>query len=210
MKKVLLLAALMLPLPCVAQVRPSLGVGTGVLQTDDLMAGAYHVQAGLQLARINERVSVHGEALYQQGTATASPLSCERVSQASCFGRTDEQRMLGVGAHVRMDFPEFVRGVHAYLTPVGAGVYNLRTESRETEGPQALCVPALTLGLCTDTPPFNEFSNTTSTLSAGLTTGAGVEAELGRMRVFAEFRAHAMLSTGGETGAVPLTFGVRF
>jgi hypothetical protein len=132
------------------------------------------------------------------------------VSQVSCFGRTDEQRMLGVGAHVRIDFAEFLPGVHTYLTPVGAGVYNLRTESRETEGPNALCLPEATGGICADTPPFNEFSRTTSTLSAGVTTGAGLEAELGRMRVFAEFRAHAMLATGGETGAVPLTFGFRF
>lgn len=210
MKKALLLAALLLPLPAVAQVRPSLGVGTGVLQTDDLMAGAYHVQGGVQLARITERVSVRGEALYQQGTATASPLSCELVSQGSCLGRTDEQRMLGAGAHVRVDFAEFVRGVHAYLTPVGVGAYYLRTDSRETEGPGSTCVIARSTGVCGDHPPLTELSRSTSIASLGWTTGAGLEAELGRMRVFAEFRAHGMLASGSETGGVPLTFGFRF
>lgn len=210
MKKAILLAALVLPLPLTAQLGPSVGMGRGVLQTDDLMADAYHLQAGVQLARITDQVTVRGEALLQQGTAHASPLSCEQARQMYCFGRTDEQRLVGAGAHVRFDLPEFVRGVHAYLTPVGIGAYYLRTDSRESEGPTGVCVQDLDVVGCTDTTPFADFSRTTSTLSLGGSTGAGLEAELGRMRVFAEFRAHVMLASMGETGSVPVTFGVSF
>lgn len=208
MKKAFFLAALVLPLPLAAQLGPSFGMGRGVLQTDDLMASAYHVQAGVQLARITSQVTVRGEALVQRGTAHASPLSCEQARQMYCLGRTDEQRMLGAGAHVRVDLPEFVRGVHAYLAPAGIGAYHLRTDSREFEGPTGLCLQDL--AVCPDQPPFADFSRTTSTLSLGGSTGAGLEAEFGRMRVFAEFRAHVMLASGGETGSVPVTFGVRF
>ncbi len=210
MKKAFLFAALVLPLPLTGQLGPSLGVGRGVLQTDDLMADAYHVQAGVQLARITPRVTVRGEALLQRGTANASPLSCEQARQVYCFGRTDEQRLFGAGAHVRVDMPELVRGVHAYLTPVGIGAYHLRTDSRESEGPRGVCIQDGDLAACTDTTPFADFSRTTSTLSLGGSTGAGLEAELGRMRVFAEFRAHVMLASGGKTGSVPVTFGVSF
>lgn len=210
MKKAFLLAALVLPLPLTAQLGPSLGMGRGVLQTDDLMADAYHVQAGVQLARITDQVTVRGEAIVQQGTANASPLSCEQARQVYCFGRTDEQRLLGAGAHVRFDFPEFVRGVHAYLTPVGIGAYYLRTDSRESEGPTGVCIQEGDLAVCADPPPFTDFSRTTSTFSLGGSTGAGLQAELGPMRVFAEFRAHVMLASMGETGSVPLTFGVSF
>jgi hypothetical protein len=210
MKKAFLLAALVLPLPLGAQLGPSIGMGLGVLQTDDLMADAYHVQAGVQLARITDQVTVRGEALLQQGTANASPLACEQARQVYCFGRTDEQRLLGVGAHLRFDFPTFVRGVHAYLTPVGVGAYYLRTDSRESEGPTVDCVPlGENLPACMPTQP-SEFSRTTSTLSLGGSTGAGLQAELGRMRLFAEFRAHIMLASMGETGSVPVTFGVSF
>ena len=210
MKKALLLAALVLPLPATAQLGPSIGMGRGVLQTDDLMADAYHVQAGVQLARITDHVTVRGEALLQQGAAHASPLSCEQARQVYCFGRTDEQRLFGAGAHVRIDLPEFVRGVHAYLTPVGIGAYYLRTDSRESEGPAGVCIQDGALTACADTPPFTDFSRTASILSLGGTTGAGLQAQLGRMRVFAEFRAHVMLASMGETGSVPVTFGVSF
>lgn len=210
MKKALLLAALVLPLPATAQLGPSIGMGRGVLQTDDLMADAYHVQAGVQLARINDQVTVRGEALFQQGTANASPLSCEQARQVYCFGRTDEQRLFGAGAHVRFDFPTIVRGVHAYLTPVGIGAYYLRTDSRESEGSTGVCAQDGDVAACADAPAFTHFSRTTSTLSLGGSSGAGLEAELGPMRVFAEFRAHLMLASMGETGSVPVTFGVSF
>lgn len=210
MKKALLLAALLFPLPLTAQLAPSFGMGRGVLQTDDLMADAYHLQAGVQLARITDQVTVRGEALLQQGTANASPLSCEQARQVHCFGRTDEQRMFGAGAHVRVDLPTFVRGVHAYLTPVGVGAYYLRTESRESEGPTGACVTVGDLPTCAPPPQFTDFSRTTSTFSLGGSTGAGLQAKLGRMRVFAEFRAHVMLASMGETGSVPVTFGVSF
>lgn len=201
MKKALLLAALVLPLPLSAQIRPSLGVGRGVLQTDDLMADAYHVQAGAQLVRISDRVSVRGEALYQQGTANASPLSCEQARQTYCLGRTDEQRMLGGGVQVRIETVELTRGVRPYVVPAGVGVYHLRTDSRESEG----CVPMGDLPACAPGP---EFSRATSTTSVGWMMGAGLEADVGRMRVFAEFRGHVMLVSGGETGSVPFTVGL--
>ena len=208
MKKAFLLAALVLPLPLAAQLDPSIGVGRGVLQTDDLMADAYHVQAGAQLMRIDDRITVRGEALLQQGTANASPLSCEQIPQIDCFGRTDEQRLIGGGAYVRIDFAEFAPGVHVYLAPAGLGVYHLRTDSRESDGPGGDCVSlGETLPACA---PTAEFSRTASVLSLGWTTGAGVQAELGRMRVFAELRAHGMLASAGETGSVPVTFGVSF
>lgn len=210
MKKSLLLAALMLPLPLAAQVRPSLGVGGGLLQTDDLVGRGYHVQAAVQVARISEQVTVRGEALYQQGKGTGSPFACEQARQFYCLGRSDEQRLMGGGAHLRIDLPEFRRGVHAYLTPVGVGVYHLRTDSREWEGPTGMCIVDNQITSCPDNPPFTNFSRTITTTSLGWTTGAGVEAEVGRMRVFAEVRAHDMLFPGGQAGAVPLTVGVSF
>lgn len=207
MKKAFILPALLLALPLHAQLNPSFGVGRGVLQTDDLIADAYHVQAGAQLLRISDRVTVRGEALVQQGTATASPLSCEQARQDDCVGRTDEQRLIGGGALVRVDVPGIARGVRVYLDPAGLGVYHLRTNSRESAVDcgdpvenAPVCMPA----------PLAEFSRTTNTLSLGFSAGAGVQAELGWMRVFAEFRAHAMLASAGKTGSVPVTLGVSF
>jgi hypothetical protein len=207
MKTALLFAALVLPLPLTAQLGPSIGMGRGVLQTDDLMADAYHLQAGVQLARITDQVTVRGEALVQQGTANASPLSCEQARQDDCLGRTDEQRLVGAGALVRFDAPEITRGVHVYLDPAGLGVYHLRTDSRESS---VECPPGgENAPVCMPSPP-TELSRTTNIVSLGFSTGAGLEAELGRMRVFAEFRAHVMLASMGETGSVPVTFGVSF
>lgn len=207
MKKAFILPALLLALPLQAQLGPSIGVGSGVLQTDDLMASAYHLQAGAQLMRISDRLTLRGEALVQQGTANASPLSCEQARQVDCVGRTDEQRLIGGGALVRFHVSPGTPGVHVYLDPAGVGVYHLHTRSRESAvdcGPPVegapVCMPA----------PLAEFSRTTNTLSLGFSAGAGVQAELGWMRVFAEFRAHAMLASAGETGSVPVTFGVSF
>ena len=207
MKTAFILPALLLSLPLPAQLSPSFGVGGGVLQTDDLMANAYHAQAGVQLMRISDRLTLRGEALVQQGTANASPLSCEQARQVDCVGRTDEQRLIGGGALVRLDVPGVMRGVRVYLDPAGLGVYHLRTHSRESAvdcGPPGENVPVCMPG------PLAEFSRTTNTLSLGFSAGAGVQAELGWMRVFAEFRAHAMLASAGETGSVPVTFGVSF
>jgi hypothetical protein len=154
-------------------------------------------------------VSLRGEALYQQGSASGSPFSCRLARQQYCTGRSDETRLMGAGVYSRLDLASSGR-VTAYLTPIGFGVYHRRTRSIEWEGPTGICIDNGAMGSCPDNPDWTQFAGTTSKRSLGWNTGGGVEMEIGRGRVFAEARAHDLLESEGMAGALPLTLGVSF
>lgn len=210
MKKFLIAAVLAaLPATLAGQSRIAVGVGSGFTQSDELSGGAVHAQASARLLQIVDGLSVRGEALYQQGSVSGSPFECQQARQQYCLGRTDDNRILGGGVYARIDFTP--RGpLHAYLTPVGVGVYHRRTHSSEAEGPTGICVENNVITSCPGNPPFTPFSQTTSAVSLGWTTGAGLELEVGRGMVFAEIRAHSLLERSGQAGALPLTVGISF
>jgi opacity protein-like surface antigen len=208
-KKVLFATALaILPLPLAAQSRIAVGVGPGVTQTDDLSGGARHVQASAHLFELMEGVAVRGEAMLQQGTVSGSPFSCQQARQQYCTGRSDDNRLMGVGVYTRLDLASGGR-FNAYVTPIGLGTYHRRTRSSEWEGPTGICIENDAITSCPSNPDWTEFTATTSRLSLGWTTGGGVEMAVGRGRVFAEVRAHRLLEDG-MAGALPLTLGVSF
>lgn len=210
MKKVLIAAALtLLSLPLAAQSRIAVGVGPGVTQTDDLSGSGKHAQVSAHLLEVLPGVSLRGEALYQQGSATGSPFSCQLARQQYCTGRSDENRVMGAGVYSRLDLASSGR-MTVYLTPIGVGVYHRRTESTEWEGPTAICIDNGATVSCPGNPDWTQFAETTSKLSLGWNTGGGVEMAIGRGRVFAEARAHDLLESEGMAGALPLTLGVSF
>jgi opacity protein-like surface antigen len=209
-KKVLVAAVLaVLPLPLAAQSGLAIGVGPGFTQSDDLSGGARHAQLSLHLLRITDGLTVRGEALYQQGSMTGSPFTCQLARQRYCTGRSDDNRLMGAGVYTRLDVAD--NGVvRAYATPVGLGLYHRRTHTSEWEGPTTLCIEDGQAVSCADNPPFTQFTETTSRLSLGWSTGAGVDVKVGRGRAFAEVRAHGLLEGEGMAGAVPLTLGYSF
>jgi len=210
MKKVLFAAALaVLPLPLAAQSGIAVGVGSGMTQTDDLSGGARHAQVSAHLFDVMEGVSVRAEGLYQQGTVSGSPFSCQLARQQYCTGRSDENRLLGAGVYARLDFASRGRFT-VYLTPVGLGVYHRRTQSSEWEGPTTLCTDGETIVSCPNNPDWTQFTATVSRLSPGWSTGGGVEMVVGRGRVFAEARAHGLVEGEGMPGALPFTIGYSF
>jgi opacity protein-like surface antigen len=210
MKKVLVAAALaLLPLPLAAQSRIAVGVGPGVTQTDDLSGSGMHAQVSAHLLEVFPGVSLRGEALYQQGTASGSPLDCQLARQQYCTGRSDENRLMGAGVYSRLDLATNGR-VTAYLTPIGVGVYHRRTRSSEWEAPTAICIDQGQMVSCPNNPDWTQFTGTTSRLSLGWSSGGGVEMAVGRGRVFLEARAHDLLEHEGMAGALPLTIGVSF
>lgn len=210
MKKVLLAAALaVLPLPLAAQSRIAVGVGPGVTQTDDLSGSGQHAQVSAHLFEVMEGVSLRAEGLFQQGTASGSPFSCQLARQQYCTGRSDENRLLGAGVYTRWDVASSGRFT-VYFTPVGVGVYHRRTRSSEWEGPTTICTDGESIISCPNNPDWTQFTATVSRLSLGWSSGGGIEMTLGRGRVFAEARAHELLEGEGMAGAVPFTIGYSF
>lgn len=204
----LLLAAALAPAPLAAQgPGPAVGAGIGMTQSDAVSGSALHVQASAPLLRPFEGVQIRGEALLQGGSANGSPFACEQVRQQYCLGRTDENRIAGAGAYVRVDFGG-IGPVRAYLTPIGVGVYHRRTKSVEAQGPTGICAGPDGITSCPDNPPFESFVQEHSVTSVGWTTGGGLELSLGRVRAFAEVRVHDLLEDDGMAGALPLTFGI--
>lgn len=209
MNKVFAVALSVLALPAAAQSRVAVGVGPGVTQTDDLSGGAKHAQVSAYLLQVMEGASLRGEALYQQGTVSGSPFSCQLARQQYCTGRSDQSRLVGAGVYTRLDVASSGR-MTVYLTPIGLGVYHRRTHSSEWEGPTSMCIDNGAVESCPDNPEWTQFTATTSRLSPGWSTGGGLEMAVGRGRVFAEARAHGLLEGEGMAGALPLTFGISF
>lgn len=189
----------------------TMGAGVGVTQSDALSGGAFHVQASAPIAQITERAWVRAEALFQQGTVTGSPFSCERVKQLYCLGRTDRNRILGIGTQLRLDLTPAGRAVRLFLTPIGVGLYQRRTRSTETQGPAAICVVDGQITSCPDNPPFQSFTVQETATALGWSTGAGVDLDLFGIRTFADVRLHQLLDgRESKAGALALSAGVRF
>jgi hypothetical protein len=209
-KRLFVAAALaVLPLPLAAQSGIAVGVGPGITQSDDLSGGARHAQLSAHLLTVLPGITVRGEALYQQGTVTGSPFSCQVARQQYCTGRSDDNRLMGAGVYARFDLASTGR-LAAYVTPVGMGLYHRRTRTSEWEGPTGLCLDGQQLVSCPGNPPFTEFTATHSAFSPGWSTGGGVEVAVGGGRAFVEARAHQLLEGDGMAGALPLTIGFSF
>jgi hypothetical protein len=158
--------------------------------------------------RARPTAQLRAEGFYQAGNATGSPLDCEVVVQLYCFGRRDENRIVGSAVFVRITWP-WVGRMRFYVDPIGAGVYGRRTKSTETQGPAALCLSGGEVVSCPDNPPWATFRYTTSRLSMGVNTGFGMAVRAGTVRLFAELRAHRLFESGeSAAGAAPLTVGV--
>lgn len=208
----LFLSLALIPVPLLAQTGGiALGAGFGFTGSQDLSGGAFHAQLSVPIARIDETKSVRAEALFQQGTIAGSPTSCKRVEELHCLGRTDRNRIAGVGAHLRVDISSGRGPVRAYLTPIGIGVYHRRTESTETQGPTGVCIVDGQVTSCASNPPFKSLTEHRSATALGWNTGAGIEIEVFGVRAFMEARLHDLLD-GDESraGATPLTVGITF
>lgn len=199
-----------LPLPLLAQRGPvALATGFGFTQSGDLTGGGFHAQLSVPLADIGPGLSLRAEALAQQGTITGPPSTCEHVAELRCLGRSDRNRIVGGGGHLRVELAPPGGTLRPYLALVGVGIYHRRTESTETQGPTGICMVDGQAVSCPDNPPLQSFSAEDSDTALGWSTGAGVEASVAGMRVFAEARLHRLLD-GGGAGALPLSIGVSF
>lgn len=205
-----LLALCAAPAALAAQRGPvSLGAGPGITQSDELTGAAAHLRVSAPLARVGERLSIHAEAMAQQGTISGDPSTCAMVRPEDCTGRSDRNRLFGAGAFLRWDVGPQDGAVRAYVVPVGAAVFHRRTASEEQQAPTGICVVDGQLAPCPDAAPFARLSSADERTSLGLAVGAGVEADVLGMRLFADLRVHR-LTEGRDSwaGAAPLTLGV--
>lgn len=62
---------------------------------------------------------------------------------------------------------------------------------------------------CPDNPPLQSLSAEDSDTALGWSSGAGIEASLFGVRVFAEARLHRFLD-GSGAGALPFSIGLNF
>ncbi|MBA3890167.1 MAG: hypothetical protein H0X64_06530, partial [Gemmatimonadaceae bacterium] len=108
--------------------RFALGAGIGITQSAGISGQAYHATAGYELP-ILRLLRVTAEALVQQGEVSGSPFSCDIFVADPCLGRTDRNRIAGVGIQAK---PVHVlnRTVALHLVG-GGGVYHRSTRSTE-------------------------------------------------------------------------------
>ena len=204
----------------------ALGGGFGITQSARASGMGYHAAVSFPIARLvwpepgpwderrrpRARPTAHlrTEVFYQGGTVTGPPFACDRVDPFYCLGRSDENRIAGAAIFVRIASPWFGR-VRFHLDPIGAGVYHRRTRSAEFQGPTGTCIVNGELVSCPDNPPFATVQYRSSRTSLGANTGLGIAANVGAIRMFAEFRGHRLFESGESiAGAGPVTFGVVF
>jgi hypothetical protein len=212
-KPLVVLAALTLaalPAALAAQA-PSVAAGFGLTQNDDLSGGAAHVHASIPVARLHRSVTLHAEALAQQGTIHGPPTTCDRVSDLDCLGRSDRNRIVAAGAFVRWKLGHGEGRFRAYAVPLGVGLYHRSTESVEHQGPTRICTDGGALAPCASAKPFADVRSSGADTSPGVNLGWGVEMRAGGVRLFADARFHWLLEGRGDwAGAAPFSLGVSF
>lgn len=208
----LLAAAVLVALPAALPAQaPSVAAGFGVTQSDALSGGAAHLHASVPVARLHRQVTLHAEALAQQGTIHGPPGTCDRVAGLDCMGRSDRNRIVAAGAFVRWNLGHGAGRFRAYAVPLGVGLYHRSTESVEHQGPTRICTDGGELAPCPETKPFADVRSTGRDTSPGLSLGGGVEMRAAGVRLFADARFHRLLEGRGSwAGAAPLSLGVSF
>ena len=204
MYRSILVAAALAVVPASLDAQVSVGGGAGVTASPALSGAAWHGQAAVALVRLSPVVELRAEGFYQRGTVDGSPFACTTVETRYCLGREDRNQIAGVGAGVRIDMAP--GAILRPYVPLGLGVYHRRTVSTESQGPAAICGGPDALEPCPDNPPFATFEQSERVTTLGGSVGIGVDAAVGRGRVFAEMRLHQLLEPG-DVGAVPFTVG---
>jgi hypothetical protein len=195
----------------VAQVdRLSAGGGIGVAQSARASGKGYHGAFSLPVMPLRRGAHVRAEVMYQAGSLSGSPFSCDRVDRFYCLGRTDDNQLTAAAVFIRI--PSLWRGRwRFYADPIGAGLYHRRTKSTEHQGPTGMCLVNGEIVSCPDNPPFATFAYLTSRSSLGANFGVGFEVQVAGVRLFAEARAHRLFEPGESiAGAIPVTVGFSF
>lgn len=156
-------------------------------------------------------LSIHAEAMAQQGTISGPPSTCRRVLELDCTGRSDQNRILSAGTYLRYDVGGGDGRLRAYFTPVGVGIYHRMTRTQEQQAPTRICVADGQLTPCPNAAPFERFSSRSEEASLGLNLGGGLELRTGGVRLFVDARVHRMLEGNGSwAGSAPFSVGVSF
>lgn len=173
----------------------SIGAGTGITQSARISGQAYHATAGVELPVLHP-LRLTAEALVQHGEVSGTPFDCDVYVSVPCLGRTDRNRIAGVGIQAK---PFLVMNRSAGLHVVGGGgIYRRWTRSTEAAFPAGGTEPQV------DT-------RTAVRTAFGYTFGTGLTWLRRGVQPYAELQA-TILMEGDESmaGALPLTFGVRF
>lgn len=189
----------------------SVSAGYGVTQSDALSGPAAHLRVSAPVARLGRGLSVHAEAMAQQGTITGPPSTCRRVGELDCTGRADRNRIVGAGTYLRWDLGRGTGRWRAYFTPAGVGLYHRQTETEEQQAPTRICVSEAAIETCDDALPFARLSSRSAETSLGVSLGGGLELRTGGVRLFVDARVHHLLEGNGSwAAAAPLSVGVSF
>jgi hypothetical protein len=200
------MAALFAAQPAAAQLM--VGAGYGDAFSGKTSGPAWHARVNVPLPPSGLLRKAEMYAIAQQGSAGGSPMTCERVRQLYCFGRSDRNTIVGAGLSFRMERAYFDGRLRSYSRG-GAGVYHQRVTSTERQGAAPICFDAShDIVPCQNVPPAGEFT------VRGVHTGPGVTAAIGvRFRVlgmdgFADVGTHLARVGGDYAGGVPFTLGI--
>lgn len=208
MRTLFIFAILHFPLPLLAQsLDPAIEAGYGVTGSRLHTGAAKSVQGSLTVFDRNG-FRVRAELFLQQGTANSSGPTCDRLEDQYCTGSSDRNQIAGAGAALHIPIGTVGR-LNAYA-PVGIGLYNRRTRSRESEGPIAFCFDGTNVISCPGNPAFRTISYATSATVAGYNVGLGLAARVSGVDLYAEMRVHDLLESNSNAGAFPFSIGVRF
>jgi hypothetical protein len=196
----------LLPIPLLAQsAGPEVGLGYGVTQSRLRSGEAMSIQAAVPLwSRADGQL--RGEFLYQWGRIGGR--GCERLEPRYCIGGTDRNQILGAGAALHLHLGSL--GPVGLFVPVGAGLYQRRTDTTETEGPIELCVVGNELIACPGNPPLRSIEFRTRASVPGYSVGMGMRTRIGGLGVYADARLHGLVERDSRAGALPLSVGFSF
>jgi hypothetical protein len=185
-----------------------IGVGYGAVSSGTLSGPAWHAQASAAFARLPGDQPVHAGvyAMAQQGTATGSPLSCERVRFPHCLGRDDQTTFGGAGLALTLE-GSFAGRVRTYGR-AGGGVYHQVVRTTEFEGPAGICFEGGQPVSCSDNPPFGSYARTVHRTGPGAFGAVGVHLRVRGVAGFLEMGVHSATVGGEFGGGIPLTFGL--
>ncbi|HEX8213389.1 MAG TPA: hypothetical protein VF584_24655 [Longimicrobium sp.] len=199
------MAALFAAQPAAAQWM--VGAGYGETFSGKTSGAAWHAQGTAPL--LPNRLSRHAEmyVFAQQGTASGSPLSCERVRQLYCFGRGDRNTIVGAGISGKLERSHFGGRLRVYSRG-GVGVYHQRVTSTEQQGVVPICIDSSgEIVPCQNVPPAGDFTVKGAYTGPGITASAGVRFRALRMDGFMELGTHVARVDDGFAGGVPFTLG---
>ena len=200
------LAALIAAPPAAAQLM--VGAGYGDTFSGKVAGPAWHARVNVPLppSRLLRQAEVYATA--QQGNAGGSPMSCERVRQVYCFGRSDRSTIVGAGLSFRMERTYFDGRLRSYSRG-GAGLYHQRVTSTERQGAVPFCVDASReIVPCPNVPPAGDFTVKGAYTGPGITASAGVRFRVLGMDGFVDLGTHLARLNDGFAGGVPFTFGI--